>query len=430
MPVTIKPSPQLVGQNGDPAIHSAEELLEKTSRAWTVAFARFGVHTNKKIGPEIRPILQSSFGDLGRDSSVIPYGNGFVNGIIRAFEQDLHLVLRPDDIWLSIITQFSTFVNANTELLRGYFVTHEGKKDLVIDISPLPVRDVDAGKLAQEMTRLIHKDVVDQELRDWIIPNFSTTDDSDKSVASMVMMATLQNYYEYTLRGGCGFPSVTLLGEKSDWEEILRRVQRLPKYGDQTTEWNQLLVPIIKCTIATFDQPESRQIKDFWLRACHSTGRDGSGGVRSLSGWLTAFCFWGEDGKRIRSFTDEELEDHWSGASLAQRKKLVLDGVTYPIISPKSIPKGVVSVPVTVQDLESGLEHKTTMVAGSVGMTAVADSPGKIQTKVQPRSGWWVLEDSVKPILGFERQQAGNQPAATAVPSGTDFDDCALTALS
>ncbi|ERF72774.1 hypothetical protein EPUS_09404 [Endocarpon pusillum Z07020] len=398
MPVTVKPSPELVGRNSDMTAHSAEELLKKTSEAWSPPYQRSDWRTGKTVEPENRPIIQSSFGDLDHATAVIPYGNGMVNGIIRAFQQDLHLVLRPDDVWLSILTQFSMFVNANAEQLRAHFVDHEGKKKLSIDVRPYPIWDVEMGKFAQEMTLLIEKNVVDLKLRNWIIPNFSTTTNNDKSVASVVMMGTLQKYFEYSFMCGCGFPSVTLLGERADWEEILRRVRKLPKYGSQPTEWSLLLIPIIKLMVKSFDQPDSQQVKDFWLRACHSAGQDGSLEIETMSGWITAFCFWSEDGTRMMNYSDEALQGGRSMVPLADRKRLVLDNTAYPIIRRSGIPNGVVSVPVIIRDDAAELVYKTTMVAGSVGMTATAAGGGEGLTTVQPRSGWWMLQDSVKPI--------------------------------
>ena len=358
--------------------------------------------------PEKRRIIQSSFHELNANTSpIIPYGNGLVNGIIRAFQQDLHLVLRPDDIWLSILTQFSMFVNGNSEQLRTQFVAHQGKKGLMVDIRPQPICDIDMGRFAQAMTHLIQENVVDPQLRELIMPNFSTTTDDDKSVASIVMMGTLQSYFDYNLAGGCGFPSVTLQGEKSDWEGILLKVQRLSKYGPLATEWTRLLIPVIQYMIASFTQPTSPHVKSFWLRACHAVGADGSGSVRTLSGWITAFCFFSEKGQRISDYSDEDMIKWDKGVSIAERQRLVLGDVAYPVISPSSIPKGVVSVPVTVQDWATGLEHKTTMVAGSVGMIPSAGSSGRDLNKVQPKSGWWILEDSVKHMDGFTRLPAG-----------------------
>ena len=401
MPVTIEPSPELVGRNTDPTVHSAEGLLKHASKAWAPAYETYNRRTGKTEQPEKRRIIQSSFHELNANTSpIIPYGNGLVNGIIRAFEQDLHLVLRPDDIWLSILTQFSMFVNGNSEQLRTQFVAHQGKKELAIDVRPQPICDIDMGRFAQAMTHLIQENVVDPQLRELIMPNFSTTTDDDKSVASIVMMGTLQSYFDYVLRGGCGFPSVTLQGEKSDWEEILLKVQQFSKYGPLAAEWTRLLIPVIQYMIASFTQPTSPDVKSFWLRACHAAGADGSGSVRTLSGWITAFCFFSEKGKRTSQYSGEEMSKWSGGVSIAERQRLVLGDVAYPVIVPKNIPKGVVSVPVTVEDYATGLVHKTTMVAGSVGMMPSAGSSVGDLNKVQPRSGWWILEDSFKIMAG------------------------------
>jgi hypothetical protein len=435
MPVTIKPTPDKVGKNQDKSVKTSQDLLRETSTAWAAAVGSRSRNPNPN--PETRRIINSSFSDLdhttisqlsskannfsGSDTSsqVIPYGNGFVEGVIRAFEQDLHLVLRPDDVWLAIITQFSFYVNANVEAVRHLFVAHEGKKALKVDIRPTPVEAIDFGSFAQQMTLLIHANVKDPKLREWAMPNFTTTTDNDKSVAAIVMMGTLQKYFEYILCGGCGFPSVTLLGERADWEEILRRVEKLPSYGEQPATWAKLLIPVIKRMVVSFWLPESKEIKEFWLKTVHSNGEDGSGSRKTLSGWITAFCFWSEKGTCLdaklhpegpiypgrgdcsvvdnRDEEDEEL--------FADCMRLELDGVRYHLIYPgtppyvaTSIPKSVVSVPVTVRDEARGLEYATTMIAGSVGMIASNVGWLKDQTSVQPRSGWWILEDSVKPL--------------------------------
>ncbi|OCK75456.1 hypothetical protein K432DRAFT_437530 [Lepidopterella palustris CBS 459.81] len=394
MPVIIRPSPLKVGRNQDPFVSTANELLKATARAWSGASP--WAESNKRTDVENRRIIQSSFKDLTGTTAIIPYGNGLVDGIIRAFNQDLHLVLRPDDIWLGIITQFNFFVNGNAEMLRSQFVSHKGKMRLTVDATPFSLKTFDMGKFAQEMTKVIHENVLDPELRDWIIPDFTTITDEDKSVASIVMMGTLQAYFEYHMMCGCGFPSVTLLGEKSDWEEIRHRILQLPKYHDEVADWSRILIPTIDHLIASFDHPDSPQIKDFWLRACHEAGH-GLYDISTLSGWVTAFCFWDEDGKRIPQYSDEDLnKERWfpGGDTIEQRKRLVLNGVQFPLINPKAIPKSIVTVPVTIKDYEYMVKFETTMIAGSVGMI-----PSEGFSKVQPRSGWWMLEDSAEAIM-------------------------------
>lgn len=162
--------------------------------------------------------------------------------------------------------------------------------------------------------------------------------------------------------------------------------------------------------IASFDRPDSQQVKDFWLRAYHSAGQDGSGRSRqTFSGWITAFCFWDEDGDLIDSISDEEIRWRECGITV-DRKRLILDGTEYPLIYPNEILKGVVSVPVDVQDFHTGLEHKTSMIAGSVAMTVSAAGSGKDLTTVQSRSGWCMLQDSVKKMPGYSNMEQSHHP--------------------
>lgn len=65
-------------------------------------------------------------------SKILPSGNGLVHTCLEAYNRHRHLVLRPDDIWIAIVTQFSFYVNKHSEELRSFFVAHEGKKELVV----------------------------------------------------------------------------------------------------------------------------------------------------------------------------------------------------------------------------------------------------------------------------------------------------------
>ncbi len=78
-------------------------------------------------------IIQSSFSDP--DLSHLPVeasNNGFVDAAIGAYNGHRNLIIRPDDVWLAILTQFNLYVNAHPEELRHHFVAHEGQKELEI----------------------------------------------------------------------------------------------------------------------------------------------------------------------------------------------------------------------------------------------------------------------------------------------------------
>jgi hypothetical protein len=114
-----------------------------------------------------------------------------VHTVIQCYNGHNALVIRPDDVWLAILTQFNFFVNGNAEQLRKQFVSHEGKKELEIKATGNRYT-VDFGFMARQMTNLIDENIVDPALREWILPDFSTTTVNDVTVSSIVMMATLK----------------------------------------------------------------------------------------------------------------------------------------------------------------------------------------------------------------------------------------------
>lgn len=318
-------------------------------------------------------------------------------------------------MWLSILSQFSLYINGNAEALRHLFVTHEGQKTLTVDMTPFSLATIDLGRLAQEFTSVIQENVVDETLKAWMVPSFSTSTDDDKSVASFVMMGTLKRYFHYLAICGCGFPSVTLLGERSDWEEIQSRIDKLAHYGPEPTEWATLLKPVLRYMLLTFDEPDSPAVKDFWLRVAHEAGIEGSGrGIRTLSGWITAFAFWKEDGGKVYAYMDDEVSRIDHRGSAVDRKRLILDGVSYPLIHPKSIPFGVITLPMTIRDIGAGVDLYTTVLAGSVGMSLSDD-----RSIVAPLSGWWVRQEFTQPIKGPAPGVAGTSVAGSTTDGAT-----------
>ncbi|GAB7343289.1 hypothetical protein MBLNU457_1343t1 [Dothideomycetes sp. NU457] len=267
---------------------------------------------------------------------------------------------------------FNFYVNAHAEELRSSFVAHKGKKELVVTIG-----GPDYGFFAQQMGKLIQENVVDPTLREWIMPNFSTTTMNDTITASIAMMATLQAYFQYSCMIICGLPSVTLDGEKSDYEKILQKLDKLCEYGQETTDFANLLRPIVQRLIQTFDDPKDPTILDFWNRI-YSYRSMGSG-MSTATGWITAFCFWDSKGRRISQPSPEALE---------------LDGVRYHVISGGGVPSGYLSVPAKIND--NGREFKAELFAGSVGMKCTSSeqqstAAAAIDT-VSPLTGWWVYE--------------------------------------
>ncbi|KAF7305878.1 hypothetical protein HMN09_00742000 [Mycena chlorophos] len=335
----------------------------------------------------------------GTLSNIIPNSNGFFHALSTAYNKHHHLVLRPDDVWLAILTQFNYFVNANAELLRANFVAHEGKKELVV----LDTQMSDFAKLARVMGQQIEKNVVDPTLRTWVVPNFSTTTVKDTTVAAIVLMATLKSYFEYVFcEWDCGIPSVTLLGERADWENLLGRAEKLKEYTLETIAWYHLLVPVLTRFVRAFDDPEAESNVDFWQRMVDI--RPGGSGPSACRGWIAAFCVFNDKGEWIgpelklgyqQTSTPREslpAKDFWD-AYLARKvdtSTLPLDGTPYHVLDPANIPPCYAEVDVLLKYV-SGQQIQTTMVAGVVAAQVGSSSDGS-RDVLKPMAGWWMFE--------------------------------------
>ncbi|KAJ7644741.1 hypothetical protein FB45DRAFT_898571 [Roridomyces roridus] len=336
-------------------------------------------------------------------NNIIPTPNGFVDTIMSAYNKHHNLVIRPDDVWIDILTQFNFYVNANAELLRANFVAHDGKKELRI-FARDKREHMDFADLSRQMVGKLEENIVDPTLRAWVLPSFSTTTLKDKTVGAIVMMSTLKAYFEYVFESSdCGIPRVTLAGNKSDWEDILQRLEKLKEYGIETIAWYHLLVPVIKRFVRAFDNPNAAENIDFWSKVADYISQ-GSGNDY-YAGWITAFCVFDPEGQWIgpplktssptanppESLSAPAFWDAYSGPFYSENE-LILDGTRFHMVETLNIPFGYVHVPVKLVDDEApDPEWPCVMVAGVVG-TVVSSSgdDGKMDT-VQPATGWWIF---------------------------------------
>ncbi|KAJ7162669.1 hypothetical protein C8R43DRAFT_991113 [Mycena crocata] len=366
----------------------------------------------------------SGVGGRGRDMTakipnLVPSNNGFVNTVITAYNQHHALIIRPDDVWLVILSQFNFFVNANAELLRASFVAHEGKEELIITADGNRY-SLDFGAMSRQMVDLIEKNVADPTLREWIVPTFSTTTVIDTTVSAVLMMATLKEYFAYGFVGiSCGIPRVTLSGEKSDWTDILQRLEKLKEYGVETTAWYHLLRPVIARFVAAFDAPTSSENVDFWQKVAHYD-RGGSG-PSYYSGWINAFNVFSEKGVWLGHKLDltavsneapetSSAERFW--ATYAQSdvdRDLVLDGTPYHRLDSKDVPPACAEVDVKLND--NGEMFDCVMTAGMVGMRVsssedLALSADGKNDVVQPVAGWWIFIKKAKLVTARDEMEA------------------------
>ncbi|KAJ7510802.1 hypothetical protein B0H11DRAFT_2183571 [Mycena galericulata] len=267
-------------------------------------------------------IVRSSIGGHpGPDNTLFKIapapGNGFVDTVLRAYTHRHALVIRPDDVWLAIVSQFSFYAAAEGTSCN-VFDNASGKTDrFTLEISvESDAAQPDVAKLSRRMKRLLQKTVPDADLRDWLVPEFSTTTLVDTTVSCLFVLsgsclsssrtATQTRWgtdANYAFSALCGIPRVTLEGERADWELLLTRLDRLKTrgkdFGLPAVAWYHLLHPILVRFVGAFDDPESAENHEFWggvVVAKEELNGSGGGSKNALSGWITAFCAFSVQG--------------------------------------------------------------------------------------------------------------------------------------
>ncbi|KAM9959710.1 hypothetical protein ACTFIR_000801 [Dictyostelium discoideum] len=332
-------------------------------------FSHQKLYGGKPNEPE-RKVVRSSIKE-GISKSV--GGNSFVLSSFIAYSNHHSLVIRPDDIWMAILVQFSSYLNANAEQLRSKIVDFQGKKQLIVSGGGT-LMTANYESLTIRMTHEIEKNIKDPSIREWANKPFSTTTSNDTMAASIALMATVKSYFDFKMCLMCGLPEVTLEGTLDDWVDIKNRIEKLKEFdfkdnkdGSVMKDWSEMLSPIIdKIIISVNGKPDI----EWWNRIASQEGA--GSGPRYISGWITAFCVFDNDGK----WMGKNKERHEFGGG-----KFNTDWI---FVNTNDVPRGFLFVPVKIDD--NGTEYNTEFFAGHMAVSTLNNSK-----TIKPNIDWCIL---------------------------------------
>jgi len=174
----------------------------------------------------------------------------------------------------------------------------------------------------------------------------------------------------------CGIPAITLEGNRSDWVKLFDRIEKLEEFGKEPSAWATLLRPILSKFVSAFDGDHDL---GFWGKICHH--EDLGSGPAYLSGWITAFCVWSNNGKWQGPGLDPSVTMRIPSDSI----KLELEGVKYGVLDTDKIPTGFCEVDVDLDD--NGQHFDCMMVSGHVARKTT----GENLDTVTPMPGWFMF---------------------------------------
>ncbi len=325
------------------------------------------IHRKKFFNNKFDTILKMSESEPQFNLSLPSLGNGLLGTIYNAYSQHVPLVLRPDDIWIAIITSFGNYVKNHSEEMRNCFVDHAGRKELVINVLSPMIEHV-TDKHWTEFIALMTDEIkvnTKSEIVQWMIPTFSTTTQTDVTISHIALMGTVSEYFSFRMELCCGLSKVILEGTLDDWIALQTKCNKLYDFGIRDlSDWADLLISVLDEFINSFQQKVD---KDFWQRICTNKTR-GSGGQLNFRGWFLVFAPFNAKGKYI----------------LRSAELIAKDNI-YAIVDDDDIVDCAIDVQVTIND--HGKMHQAVFYAGLL-MTKYDWTTGELS----PYAAWIMVQ--------------------------------------
>ena len=310
--------------------------------------------------PENRRHVGNKIPILGSKDSKVREGAGdfgFFTAVYECYNNHWALRTIPDDWWFTVIRTVALAIdeNARDPRVRKFFVNHDGKKELRVNVPPGTIpHNVDYSSFFNQMANLIRENTNVKGYVDTIRSDFSTSTEVHKIISEITVMSSTQEFFDFTGGTFCGIPHVEMHGELKDWQNLKAKVFKLKQILADIEQYIGLtgyfdnVGDICDNLIETYTGSSLNTTSDWWSRIFSQEIQYGSGGGTSYNGWFI-------------------------------EKLLNLRGV----MSFGAVPSGLVTVPMKLKELSH--EENSTLVAGIAGINI--DESGNIPI-VQAKHGW------------------------------------------
>ena len=293
-------------------LYSATSSIAATKAITTFSVA--SVEPSKTVHPEIRSLSSEDIQRWANKDQILALenvqlthplaggigyrvSNAFIGTVYKAYSHHYPLELSVEDIWVAIAQGASIHLNENAEKFRHYFVSHDGRKKLILKVDELRLDDnerpsgvnisvpaINWPAAVRSMADLIKADMKAADLVTLISQPFSQTTSVEQAVFDACLMDSVKTYYDYRFALTCGIPHVTLLGSPGDFHSVIDRLNQLKLIFTDLHWW---LDPLLSHMQKFKESAEGRPDVDWWQKVCHRAG--GGSDISMLIGWLADF---------------------------------------------------------------------------------------------------------------------------------------------
>eukprot|EP00211_Chloroparvula_japonica_P005894 CAMPEP_0119135082 /NCGR_PEP_ID=MMETSP1310-20130426/18614_1 /TAXON_ID=464262 /ORGANISM="Genus nov. species nov., Strain RCC2339" /LENGTH=345 /DNA_ID=CAMNT_0007125937 /DNA_START=64 /DNA_END=1098 /DNA_ORIENTATION=- len=325
-------------------------LLGVLGRTWALTFQVDPSVTAEPVAESDmisnRQCLEEKYNTViyaSESSNTLRAPHGLVSAALFSYSYHYNLVIKPDDVWIEIITSLSGYIDRHAEEMRQIFVGHDGSPDLEARGFG-NIYTANYESLVDQIVEQIDSATKD-DIKSWLECNFTTTTPVTRHVSKLLTMGTMKNYFRYKFILMCGLPSVTLEGTKEDWQEILNRIERMRLWDQkELLDWTTVLEFVLQKFVDAFDG----KINTSWWNSI-TTRKEGESGPTFIEGWILSFMPFDYKG----SYQLNDLDT-------------ILSSNVYGRLDVQDVANSVVEVGVKIDD--SGVLYDTIIVAGNLMM--------------------------------------------------------------
>lgn len=294
---------------------------------------------------------------------VSTYNNGLIQTIHNCYSTHRPLILTPDVIWLAICQGVSIHVNEKMDSLKHVIFIKNKPSKLVVRNDSLEYND-DAWKSLISSIANQTKTYTKDDFYSFFVSQFTTTTEVHKTVYQITLLESYKKVFQYVGESGCGIPSITITGEKKDWELILSKLEMLDKIG--LSKWKESLKPVINEFIDVYS---GKINKKFWksiYKYKENYGRS------YLSGWIVKLFPYLKkiDGEDVY---DKKQDAYKSKVKYVPNQFLEGDKYLHAKLTTDDFPSGMVQIDVLWNNHFNNVTSKIEVYAGFFAIKQYSD---------------------------------------------------------
>ena len=247
------------------------------------------------------PVSQQVVTAVGSEETIYSIGDcGLFAAILTAYNNHWKLRTSPDDWWFCVIKRVACAIdkNAEKESVRKMFVHHEGKKTIEVVVPDTSIYTVDYSWFFDQISKGAQENIKVPEFVDGMTADFSTTTAVQKIVSQITMMTSVQEYFRFGMKCGCGIPAVEMLGTEDDWSKLKSKLKVLRTLLepiendlDLASEWWDVVEKVFSNLLATY---QGSAVSEWWSHIMSYENVYASGiyfvpGEYLYRGWITEF---------------------------------------------------------------------------------------------------------------------------------------------